>query len=151
MLFLIDPHLGTTISWILTNIAYPLALSETVIFWFLEYLNSTIKIGGFPFYLVLHVHTFQVLFTLEILSIKWQALLISPIVFKILFWYKIFIGQLRFHHLLKTMIAILDTIISSRPWKLGHFYCCILFALVYTCFQLIFVIGMKGENEVENQ
>ena len=140
MLFLIDPHLGTTISWILSNIAYPLALSETVIFWFLEYPNSTIKISGFPLYLVLNVHALQVLFTLQILSSK-----------KYFVWYKVFICQLHFHHLLKTMIAILDTMISSRPWKLGHFYCCILFALVFTCFQIIFVIGMKGENEVENQ
>ena len=83
LLFLIDPHLGTTISWILTNIAYPLSLSETVIFWFIEYPNSTIKIGGFPFYLVLHVHTFQVLFTLQILSIKWQAATFSKYCFGI--------------------------------------------------------------------
>ena len=66
-------------------------------------------------------------------------------------WYRIFTCQLRFYHLHKTMLAIVDTMISSRPWKLGHFYCCILFVLVYTCFQLIFVIGMKGENEVENK
>ena len=143
MSFLIDPHLGTTISWILSNISYPLALSETVIFWLLEYPKSTIQIGGFPFYLVLNVHAFQVLFTLQISSMKLFS--------KYFVWYRIFICQLLFYQLRKTMLAIVDTMISSRPWKLGHFYCCILFALVYTCFQLIFVIGMKGENEVETQ
>ena len=98
-----DPHIGTKISWVLSNIVYPLSFVVNALFWVLEY--PTMPKLGFDLYCKLNVHLFP------------------------------------------SMIVIIDSMASSRPWKVGHFYCCLVFMLIYMFFQVIYVVVFHGQND----
>ena len=66
---------------------------------------------------------------------------------------KIFIGNLlSFVNcksiLFQTVVALGDVIVSSRPWKIGHFYFLIIYSAVYIFFQVVYIVCFDGINEV---
>ena len=46
------------------------------------------------------------------------------------------------------MTVVIDTAISSRPWKIGHFYCLLVFSAIYCIFQVVYVVIFQGKNHV---
>jgi len=50
-------------------------------------------------------------------------------------------------HAFQSVIAFVDTIISSRPWKIGHFYFVIVYGLVYFIFQIVYIMGFDGTDK----
>ena len=38
--------------------------------------------------------------------------------------------------------------VSARPWKIGHFFCSALLVLLYTVFQILYIVVFHGRNEV---
>ena len=49
----------------------------------------------------------------------------------------------------QSLLAIADVFISSRPFKWLHFYCPLIFAIVYASFQVVYVVGAEGLDEVK--
>ena len=124
-------HLGLRISWILSSIAYPIALVITIIYWWMIYDGST----GFRLYNNINCHAVQVN---KVLSLNWFITFI--------------LNLLRFVNyksiLFQTIIALGDVIVSSRPWKIGHFYFLIIYSAVYILFQVVYIVCFDGINEV---
>jgi len=50
-------------------------------------------------------------------------------------------------HASQSLLAFVDTFISSRPWKMGHFYFVIVYGLVYFTFQIVYIMGFDGTNQ----
>ena len=98
-------HMGLRISWILSSIAYPVALFITLLYWIVLHkpLRNPLRI-----YSNMNLHAIQ------------------------------------------TIVAISDTLISSRPWKVGHFYCVFLYSILYLLFQILYIVGFKGQDEYGN-
>lgn len=49
-------------------------------------------------------------------------------------------------HLLATVIALMDTFISSRPWNLRQAWCPIFMGLIYTCFNATYILAFEGTD-----
>ena len=49
----------------------------------------------------------------------------------------------------QSLLAITDVLTSSRPFKWLHFYCPLIFAIVYASFQVVYVVGVEGLDEVK--
>ena len=49
----------------------------------------------------------------------------------------------------QSLLAITDVLTSSRPFKWLHFYCPLIFAIVYASFQVVYVVGAEGLDEVK--
>ena len=50
-------------------------------------------------------------------------------------------------HAFQSVLAFVDTIISSRPWKIGHFYFVIVYGLLYFIFQILYIMAFDGTDE----
>jgi len=50
-------------------------------------------------------------------------------------------------HAFQSVLALFDTFISSRPWKIGHFYFVTIYAIIYFIFQILYIMGVDGTNE----
>jgi len=50
-------------------------------------------------------------------------------------------------HAIQSLIAFIDIIVSSRPWRPLHFYCPLTFAIIYAIFQVIYVVVVGGLDE----
>ena len=46
----------------------------------------------------------------------------------------------------QAIFAILDTIVSSRPWKIGHFWMLMLLGVIYCSFNYVYVVVFNGTN-----
>ena len=44
------------------------------------------------------------------------------------------------------MFAILDTFVSSRPWRLAHAWCPLLFGCIYVIFNVLYVVTFEGTD-----
>jgi len=49
-------------------------------------------------------------------------------------------------HLFQTLIALIDTFVSSRPWRLWHIWCPMVFGLVYGIFNIIYIVAFDGTD-----
>ena len=49
----------------------------------------------------------------------------------------------------QSLLAITDVLTSSRPLKWLHFYCPLIFAIVYASFHVVYVVGVEGLDEVK--
>ena len=47
-------------------------------------------------------------------------------------------------HLLQTIVALMDTFVSSRPWRLWHAWCPMLCGLIYMFFNVIYILAFDG-------
>ena len=56
--------------------------------------------------------------------------------------------RILFAFLFQTIVALVDTIISSRPWKIGHFYFLMLYSFIYILFQVLYLVCFQGTDEV---
>ena len=62
--FLIDPHWGSKISWVLTNVAYPNGLVVGIIFWSLEFPKQ--PLAALSIFSAINVHLLQVAINLNL-------------------------------------------------------------------------------------
>ena len=112
-----------------TATAYPVALFVSLVFWsFLFNYNKKydFDVGG---YLNLSSHLFQVsqVFFIDTTSVR--GLPKTPNLFTF-----------------QTIIALVDTFVSSRPWRLWHCWCPILFGAAYLIFNILYVVVFDGTN-----
>ena len=49
-------------------------------------------------------------------------------------------------HAFQSVLAFVDTFISSRPWKIGHFYFVTVYGLLYFIFQILYIMGFDGTD-----
>lgn len=49
-------------------------------------------------------------------------------------------------HLIITVISLLDTCVSSRPWSLWHAWCVALCGILYVLFNAIYILAFDGTN-----
>ena len=50
----------------------------------------------------------------------------------------------------QSIIAFTDIIVSARPWRVQHFYVPLIYGIVYGLFQVIYIVGIGGKDEVIN-
>ena len=50
-------------------------------------------------------------------------------------------------HAVQPIVAISDTLVSARPWKVGHAYLAPLFVILYVLFQILYVYYAGAGNE----
>ena len=50
-------------------------------------------------------------------------------------------------HVFQSIVALVDTFISARPWKIGHFYFVTIYGIIYLIFQILYVIAFDGTDE----
>ena len=50
----------------------------------------------------------------------------------------------------QSIAAILDTLISNRPWSVWHFWNSVLFGFIYGVFNIIYILGFGGTKTYDD-
>ena len=97
---------------------------------------------GLDLYLNINVHLVQVKIQLSINAVP----ILVPRVYDVFKYSEIELYSSPQYP--QTIFVIADTVVSSRPWRLGHCYCPLIYCAIYIIFQVIYLVGAGGVDEV---